>query len=51
MPKEDTVKAVIKRDYWDEQGERHSAGEVIEVTKDELIAAMETGALAPAPKE
>lgn len=50
MTKETTVKAVIKRAYWDEQGNRHDEGRVIEVTRDALIAGMETGILAPAPK-
>lgn len=47
---EDTVKAVILRDFWDESGNRNHAGTVIDVTKDALIAGMETGVLARAPE-
>jgi len=45
----DTVQAVIIRDYWDDDLVRHPAGEIITVTKDELIAGLVSGALAPAP--
>ena len=45
---EDTVKAVILRDFWDEGGERHNAGAVIDVSKDVLIDGMEKGILARA---
>lgn len=44
----ETVKAMIVRDYWDEYLVRHSAGEVIDVTKDELIAGLVSGALTTA---
>lgn len=50
MAEKDTVKAVIKRAYWDDKGERHNEGTIIDVTRDALIAGMETGILAPAPK-
>lgn len=45
---DETVQAVILRDYWDADEVRHSAGEVITVTKDELIAGLVSGALTKA---
>lgn len=48
---ENTVKAVILRDYWDENGERHNAGAVVDVSKDVLIDGMGKGILAHAPSE
>lgn len=42
-----TVKAVVTRDYWPEADERVTAGTIINVSKDDLIAGMETGSLAP----
>lgn len=48
MVEKTTVKAVIMRAFWDEKGDRQDAGKVIDVTRDELIAGMETGVLAPA---
>lgn len=42
------VEAVIVRDYWDSDLVRHRAGEVITVTKDELIAGLVSGALTKA---
>lgn len=46
-PARNTVKAVVTRDYWPEADERVHAGTVISVTKDELIAGMDAGTLAP----
>ena len=45
---EPTVKAVVMRDYWtkaDEAG-RVRTGTVLDVSKDDLIAGLETGILA-----
>ncbi len=47
---EATVKAVILRDFWDDKGARHPAGEVLDVSKDTLIDGMEKGILARAPE-
>lgn len=50
---EPTVRALVRRDFWvaaDEAG-RVRAGSIIEVTKDEMIAGLETGVLARAPAE
>ena len=44
----ETVQAEVMRDYWtkaDEDGGRVRAGTILEVTKDQLIAGMETGLL------
>lgn len=46
MADEKKVKAVILRDYWDENEVRHFSGTVIEVTKDELIDGLEKNILA-----
>jgi hypothetical protein len=46
MATETTVKAVILRDFWDDKGERHPAGEVLDVTKDVLIDGLEKNILA-----
>lgn len=48
--KKDAVSAVILRDFWDAAGDRHCAGEIIEVSKDALIDGMEKGILARAPE-
>lgn len=47
MAKEETVKAVVLRDFWptDNEMDRVRAGSVIEVTKDELIDGLEKGVL------
>ena len=47
-PKAETVRAEVMRDYWtkaDEDGGRVRAGSIVDVTKDQLIAGMETGLL------
>lgn len=45
--KEETVKAVVLRDFWpsDNEMDRIRAGSVIEVTKDQLIEGLEKGIL------
>ena len=47
---DETVLAVILRDYWDADEARHCAGEIVEVSKDALIDGMEKGILARAPE-
>lgn len=41
-----TIACVIKRDFWDHTGERQPAGKVIEVTIEEALDGVESGALA-----
>jgi hypothetical protein len=50
MAKEETVRAVVLRDYWagPEETSRVRAGTIVEVTKDDLIDGMEKGILARA---
>lgn len=40
-----TVACIIMRDRWDEQGNRVSAGEVIEVSAEEAMDGIENGTL------
>ncbi|BEV44771.1 hypothetical protein [Afipia carboxidovorans] len=35
----------INRDYWDEQGARHRKGEIVELTADDALDGLESGAL------
>lgn len=48
---ESTVRALVMRDFWPTEDNRVRAGTVIDVTKDDLIAGLETGILARAPAE
>lgn len=48
---EQTVRALVMRDFWtaaDEAG-RVRAGTILDVSKDDMIAGLETGILARAP--
>lgn len=42
---EKTVKCVILRDYWNEDGERQPAGKEIELSVEEAMDGVESGAL------
>ena len=44
-PKAKTIPFRIMRDFWDEDGNRHGAGGVIELTAEEALDQIETGAL------
>lgn len=35
----------INRDYWDESGERHRKGEIVELSADDALDGLESGAL------
>lgn len=48
---EPTVRALVMRDFWPTEDNRVRAGTVIDVTKDDLIAGLESGILARAPAE
>lgn len=44
-PKPQTIACVIKRDFWDETGERQPAGKVIEVSIEAALDGVENGSL------
>lgn len=43
-PKPQTIACVVKRDFWDENGERHCAGTVVHVSIEEALDGVESGA-------
>lgn len=42
---EKTVKCMIARDYWDDDGERHAAGTEVEIPIEAALDGVESGAL------
>ncbi|WP_376742360.1 hypothetical protein [Ensifer canadensis] len=50
-PKENLVEVEIKRDFWDEEGERQRAGTIIKVPVEVALEGIETGALARVKKD
>jgi hypothetical protein len=42
---EHLVEVVIKRDFWDKDGQRHVAGTVVKVPVDAALEGVESGAL------
>ncbi len=40
-----TVKCVILRDMWDDEGVRHSAGKIVDIPVDAALDGVESGAL------
>jgi len=42
---EKTIKCVILRDYWDESGERQSAGKEVDLPAEEAMDGVEAGTL------
>lgn len=43
--KPSTVECVVLRDYWDENGDRHRAGRIEEVSVEEAFDGIEKGTL------
>lgn len=50
-PKENLVEVEIKRDFWDEEGERQRAGTIIKVPVEVALEGIESGALARVKKD
>ncbi len=50
-PKETLIEVEIKRDFWDEEGERQRAGTIIKVPVDVALEGIESGALARVKKD
>ncbi|MGO4619046.1 hypothetical protein AB4Z34_05390 [Ensifer sp. 2YAB10] len=50
-PKENLIEVEIKRDFWDEEGERHRAGTIIKVPVEVALEGIESGALARVKKD
>lgn len=50
-PKESLVEVEIKRDFWDEEGERQRAGTIIKVPIEVALEGIESGALARVKKD
>lgn len=44
-PKAKTLEFRIMRDFWDEDGERHRAGGIVEMTAEEALEPLECGAV------
>ncbi|MBK5566887.1 hypothetical protein [Ensifer sp. SSB1] len=50
-PKENLIEVEIKRDFWDEEGERQRAGTIIKVPVEVALEGIESGALARVKKD
>ncbi|MGT2444478.1 hypothetical protein ACU4I5_18640 [Ensifer adhaerens] len=49
--KENLIEVEIKRDFWDEEGERQRAGTIIKVPVEVALEGIESGALARVKKD